>query len=50
MAYVIGPNGRKNHVPDEIAQCLVGDGGRGYAYAPEPKPAPVKRAASRKAA
>jgi len=40
MAYVIGPNGVKTYVPDDVARSLVGDGERGYAYAPaSPEPA-----------
>lgn len=53
MAHVIGPNGVKNYVPDDVAESLVGAGDRGYSYAPEPatKPAPVRRApATRKKA
>jgi hypothetical protein len=47
LAFVIGPNGMPNEIPDDVAACLVGDGDRGYAYAPEPKPEPVKRAPRR---
>lgn len=34
MAYVIGPNGVKTYVPDNVARSLVGNGKRGYQYAP----------------
>jgi len=49
MAYVIGPNGVRTYVPDSVARSLVGDGERGYTYAPAspapaPGPAPVKAA------
>jgi hypothetical protein len=40
VAFVIGPNGRKNFVPDDVAECLVGSGERGWQIAPEPKPEP----------
>jgi hypothetical protein len=56
MATVIGPNGHATYVPDDVAAGLVGNGTRGYVYAPpatrpEPKavtepatkPAPRKR-------
>ncbi len=52
MAYVIGPNGVRTYVPDDIASSLVGDGERGYAYAPEIEPAKAaapKRTATRRA-
>lgn len=55
MALVIGPNKRVTYVPDGVAKDLVGNGSRGYVYAPEtkaepteapaPKPAPRKRPA-----
>ena len=48
MAYVIGPNGRKNHVPDDIAPSLVGDGKRGWSYAPEPEPEPEPKRTPRR--
>jgi hypothetical protein len=34
---VKGPNGVEIDVPENIASGLVGDGDRGYEYAPEPK-------------
>ncbi|MER7077908.1 hypothetical protein SAMN02982929_07228 [Saccharopolyspora kobensis] len=37
MALVLGPNGVVTYVPDDIARSLIGDGGRGYTYAPEPQ-------------
>lgn len=37
MALVIGPNGYVTFVPDQVAKSLVGNGNRGYAYAPEPE-------------
>jgi len=41
MAFVIGPNGVRNYMPDDVAASLVGNGERGYSYAnPEPAPAP----------
>jgi len=40
MASVIGPNGVETFVPDDVARSLVGNGERGYAYAPaSPTPA-----------
>lgn len=58
MAYVIGPNGVKTFVPDDVARSLVGNGERGYAYAPtSPEPAadpapkpPARKRASRRTA
>lgn len=53
MAFVIGPNGIRTFVPDDMARSLVGDGERGYVYAPEPKPEPApapKRVTRRKSA
>ena len=58
MAYVIGPNGVRTYVPDNVARSLVGNGERGYRYAdpvspeprvdqgpdsPKPKAAPKRR-------
>ncbi|QIZ35101.1 hypothetical protein [Saccharopolyspora sp. ASAGF58] len=51
MAQVVGPNGVVTYVPDEIARSLVGDGGRGYEYAPEPQatePAPKEASTPKK--
>jgi len=61
MAFVIGPNGVKTFVPDNVARSLVGNGKRGYRYAPtpapatepateKPKPAPRKRASRKRVA
>ncbi|MFE9381781.1 hypothetical protein ACFYMO_00870 [Streptomyces sp. NPDC007025] len=54
MAYVIGPNGVKTYVPDATARSLVGDGERGYVYAPEarqPEPkAPTQKRTTRRTA
>jgi len=36
MAWVKGPNRVVTYVPDEVAKDLVGDGDRGYEYAPDP--------------
>ncbi|QDH92112.1 hypothetical protein PP629_gp07 [Streptomyces phage Dubu] len=53
MAYVIGPNGVRTYVPDDIAGSLVGDGERGYKHAPEEAPeaekpkAPARRTTTR---
>jgi hypothetical protein len=53
MAIVLGPNGAKTYVPDDVAASLVGDGSRGYAYAqpaePSPAPAAPKRAPRKRA-
>jgi hypothetical protein len=54
MADVIGPNGARAYIPDDVAACLVGDGSGEYRYAPEPEPeadkpkAPVKRTTTRR--
>jgi hypothetical protein len=49
MALVLGPNGLESEVPDDVAKSLVGNGERGYSYAPEPPaPAPRKRAPSKR--
>lgn len=49
MARVIGPNGRTNEVPDDIAQALVGNGKRGYRFAePEAPKAPARTRVQRK--
>jgi hypothetical protein len=49
MATVIGPNGVPTYVPDDVASSLVGDGERGYSYAPEPVQEPVKAPAPKRA-
>jgi hypothetical protein len=42
LALVIGPNGVPTEVPDDMADCLVGNGKRGYSHAPEPEPEPKR--------
>jgi hypothetical protein len=50
MAHVIGPNGAKSFIPDDVASCLVGEGDRGHTYAePDPAPSQTKRAPRRTA-
>lgn len=57
MPYVIGPNGARAYVPDDVVAGIVGDGNRGYVVetepvAPSPTAAPTraprKRARARK--
>lgn len=52
MARVIGPNGRVTEVPEPTASSLVGNGQRGYAYAPEavPEPEPESKPAPKRRA